>query len=237
MRHQNPATKLNLNGLLIVSLLSCLFATGQAQATLLTSDAGYTGPGLDLTAYATGNYNFTFGPKPIPGGITFTSNVTGGGNSGQGSVLGQGSYGLAANGSFGGSAVYAGLDGANGYMTFSFATPVSSFGAYLNYAPGNGNPLIEAYDSANVLIESWNLLTSAPISTPSGFNAFAFRGISISSPTIASFRLNGSYLIAAASANGNPVAPPTNPNPTPEPASLALLGIGLAGLAASRRTQ
>lgn len=211
-------------------LAACLVLSAeQSEATLLTSDVGYTGPSLDLSDYVGIGYNFTFGPALIPGGITFTSNVTGGGNSGNGSVLGQGSYGLGGNGSFDLPAVYAGLDGGSGYMTFSFTTPTSSFGAYLNYAPGFGdNPTIAAYDSTDTLIESWDLSTAAPISTPGGFNAFEFRGISITTPTIASFRLSGSYILAAATANGDP-------SPVPEPASLALLGLGLAGLGFIRR--
>src|SRR5438270_13690325 len=82
--------------------------------TLTTSNAGYTGPGLDLSAYANGSYNFTFGPETV-GGYTFTAAPGGGGNSGNGSVVGQGSYGLISNGSFGGDAVYIGVDSATGY--------------------------------------------------------------------------------------------------------------------------
>jgi hypothetical protein len=154
--------------------LSC---PAQAVGLLLTSQSSYTGQSLDLSAYANGQYNFTFGPKSIPGGITFTSNNNGG-NTGRGSVLGQGQYSLGNNGSFNGNAVYAGLDSATGYMTFSFANPVTSFGAFLNYGTNTGQPIISTYDSNNNLLSSYNLLASAPISTPNGINQFEFRGIS-----------------------------------------------------------
>jgi hypothetical protein len=53
----------------------------QAVSTLLTSEVGYTGPGLDLSPYANRQDNYTSGSKSIPGGITFSSN--------QNAVLGQ----------------------------------------------------------------------------------------------------------------------------------------------------
>lgn len=210
-----------------------LMLSTASQAALLTSIAGYSGPGLDLTAYATGAYNFTFGPKPIPGGITFTSNVVNS-NSGQGSVLGQGGYGLGNNGSFGGlAAVYAGLDGPSGYMSFTFDTAVSSFGAFMNYFPNsNAAQIIGAYDAAGDLLEEWDLTTAAPISTPGGFNEFEFRGIEIATASIKEFRMGGAYILAAATANGAPVDPG---NSVPEPSALALVGIALAGLAFARK--
>jgi hypothetical protein len=216
------------------------FAPAQA-GTLLTSQAGYTGPVLDLSGYANGNYNYTVGPKLIPGGITFTSNVVlADTQSGFGSVLGQGNYGLDDNGNFDTNPVYAGLDAAKGYMTFSFAAPIQSFGAFLNYAPGYGinpfpgndpgeNPTISTYDSSNNLISTFDLLTASggAISTPGGLNQFAFRGISEATASIASFRLGGSYILATGTANGAVAA-----TDVPEP--FTIVGTLVGGSAALR---
>ena len=94
---------------LIAAAAALTLAAGASQAgTLITSDAGYTGPDLNLTGYDNGSYNFTFGPMAV-GEFTFTAAPGGGGNSGLGSVVGQGGYGLGANGNFGGDAVYIGV--------------------------------------------------------------------------------------------------------------------------------
>ena len=202
----------------------------QAATTLTTDDSGYTGPQLDLSAYANGNYNFTFGPVSLPNGITFTANPGGGGNSHNGSVIGQGSYGLGSNGSFGGSATYIGVDSATGYAELTFSTLVSSFGGYWNYYTPllAENPVISAYGALGNLLGSFDLSVLAPISTPGGFNQFAFRGIVSDSADIKTIRFGGSYLLLAGTASG---AVPTVPVPA---AGFLLLG-GIAGLAVLRR--
>lgn len=208
------------------ALLAC---AGAANAALLTTEVGYTGLGLNLSAYATGDYNFTFGPEPIPGGITFTRDPSTASNSGNGGVLGQGSYGLGANGSFGGDAVYAGLDGAEGWIRFSFDTAQTSFGVFANYAPGVGSdPMIRVLRADLSVIEEYNLATDAPISTPGGFNEFAFRGIT-SSESFMVFELANSYILATGTSDGIP------PVPEPETYALMLLGLGAIGIAARRR--
>lgn len=209
-----------------------LSIAGYANAGLITTDVGYTGLGLDLSNYENGSYNFTFGPEILPGGITFTAAPGGGGNSGNGSVIGQGNYGLGSNGSFGGNAVYIGVDSGTGYAQLTFNTEVSSFGAFMNYAPGLGdNAFISALDAFDNVIETWDLTASAPISTPGGFNQFQFRGINLDNGTFKSFRFGGNFLLLAATADGSPTNPSTS---VPEPSTLAMVLLGFIGLASRK---
>lgn len=221
---------------LIAALAALTLSAGAAHASLLTSDVGYTGPDLDLTGYDTGAYNFTFGPVTV-GDFTFTASPGGsggypfGGNSGLGSVVGQGSYGLAGNGSFGGDAVYIGVDSGTGFAQLLGKIAYSQIGFFFNYAPGVGDDAtISTLDALGNVIDSFDLATDAPISTPGGFNQFAFRGISHTSADIYGLRFGGNYILAAGTATG---AIPG----VPEPASWALMivGFGSAGALLRRR--
>jgi hypothetical protein len=215
---------MNIKSTLAVVAFAATF--GQANAVLVTDGSGYGGLTLDLSGQVGTGYNFTFGPVSLPNGITFTAAPGGGGNSGQGSVLGQGSYGLASNGAFGGDAVYAGVDSGTGYMDFTFSSAITEFGVYANYAPGYGDaPTITALDEFGAVVESYDLSADAPISTPGGFNEFAFRGIK-SDTEFTTFRMGGSYIIAAGSPDGSVV---------PEPASMTALALGALALIRKRK--
>lgn len=201
-----------------------------AAPTLLTSDAGYTGRGLNLTAAANGSYNFTFGPVAIDGLVfTVVSDTT---NTGRGGVLGQGSYGLVDNGSFGGDAVYAAVDAPTGYAQFLGTVGFDQFGLFFNYAPRIGDPAtISSLDAAGNVIDSFNLEALAPISTPGGLNEFAFRGFGYSDGTqVYGIRFGGAFMLATGTADGTPPV-------IPEPATWAMLiaGFGLVGTAMRRR--
>lgn len=204
----------------LIAAAALMSAIG-AQATLVTSDTGYSGPFIDLSSRVGIGYGFTYGPVALPG-MTFTRDNTPN-NSGNGAVLGQGGYGLASNGSFGGSATYAGTDGGTGFMHFTLTGgPVASFGAYVNYAPGVGDPpTIQVFGLGGVVLESYNLAVSAPVVTPGGFNAFEFRGIERATADIYGISFGGSYIIATGTPNGNVV---------PEPSTYALMLAGLVGV-------
>lgn len=110
-------------------------------------------------------------------------------------------------------------------MEFVFNTaPVSGVGGFINYAPGYGPVLIEAFDIGGVLLESYTLTTVAPINTaPSSLNEGAFRGIQRLTSDISRFRLSGGYaVIDNLTITG-----------VPEPTSVLLLGLG--GLALIKR--
>jgi hypothetical protein len=219
----------------LAALTMFAFANIASAATsLTTSSAGYTGPTLNLSAYANGNYNFTFGPVSLPGGITFTAAPGGGGNSGGGSVIGQGYYGLGNNGQFGGAATYIGVDSGTGYATLTFSSLVSSFGAFWNYAPSSGDaPTISAYGASDNLLGAFDLAALAPISTPGAFNAFSYRGIFSDSADIKSIRFGGSYILLAATPDGRPVSPV----PEPETYAMLLAGLGFIGFIARRKNR
>jgi hypothetical protein len=215
-----------------------------AKPELLIDDTRYTGPQLDLTGYNKGSYNFTMGPIFLPGGITFTAKPGDGGNTGLGSIVGQGGHGLSDNGAIGGPATYIGIDSATGYAKLEFATAVSSFGGYWNYSqgynsddgyflnPDNDSPTLSAFRADDTLIASYDLFTAAPINTPGAFNQFAFRGIVDDTADIKYLQFGGSYIVLAGTADGSLIAAPI---PEPETYAMLLAGLGMLALITRRR--
>jgi hypothetical protein len=223
---------MSIKTILAAAAALSLLAGGAHAGTLLTSEAGYTGPDLDLSGYDNGSYNFTFGPVAV-GEFTFTAAPGGGGNSGGGSVVGQGSYGLSSNGAFGGDAVYIGVDSGTGYAQLLGLIAYSQIGFFFNYAPGFGDaPVISTLDAGGNVIESFDLAALAPISTPGGFNEFEFRGVRDDVNDIYGLRFGGSYLLASGTATGDI---PGGVVPEPTTWALMILGFGSAGAMLRRR--
>ena len=111
-------------------------------------------------------------------------------------------------------------------MTFAFATPVTGVGGFTNYAPGYGTPVIAAYDSTRTLLET----TTLSFLTGGGDNSGMFYGFLENTPQIKYFTLSGAYIGIANLTTAGAA-------PVPEPVSMALFGIGMAGLIAYRRRE
>lgn len=210
----------------LLALPLALTLAAPAQAQLVTSSSPFFSQVLDLGAFTNGSYNFTLGPVLIQAGVTFVADPLGGGNSGDGSVIGQGGYGLGANGDWGGTLTYVGLDASSGWMRILFSSPVGGIGGLLNYAPEEVNmPFIRALASDLSVLAEYNLAIDAPISTPGGFNEGAFRGILWGSNDIWGFELANSYIVGTDFRYGLYEA-----TTIPEPSTVLLLASGMVGI-------
>jgi hypothetical protein len=238
-------TSLSLvTGIAVSGIVATGAFTPAHAATLLTSEVGYTGLRINLEtpAYKTSTNNYTAGPNNIEytnalknNTITFTATT---GPIG-GSTLGQNepglNYLLGTNGKVSDKPVFAGIDQnvPGPYsMSFSFATPVQQFGAFLNYAPnvpaGYNTPNISAITSTGKLI-SYDLETTpgGKISTPGQTDVFLFRGIDAGSDLISSFTLTGGNIVAAG-------LPYNLPASTAVPEPFTIIGTLVGGSAALR---
>jgi hypothetical protein len=141
------------------------------------------------------NY-FGPGPETFGPGITWTStNASDEGTS----VFGwTGGYGFLGNGTWGGDlGRMAGLNnsydfyGVTESMTFTFATPVSAVGGFLNYVPYQTTPTtIAVYGVDDNLIGSYNLT----FLTGGGDDLGQFLGFQESSAVIKSFVLTDNFI-------------------------------------------
>ncbi|MGF1446855.1 MAG: VPLPA-CTERM sorting domain-containing protein [Pikeienuella sp.] len=175
---------------------------------------------------------FTDGPEDASaGGVTVTWTSTSSRSVFSGFVD---SFGLGGNGFW-----FADDDNRDGFvginpetasMTFSFETPVSGVGGFVNYAvfdngPVGNDPIIEIFDADGNSLETFNLFDEAPILTPNQNNAGAFRGFIRPHADIVSFALSGSFILLddlTFSTESSAVVP--------LPGALPLMLAGLAGL-------
>src|SRR5271167_3441781 len=208
--------------LAVWSFLLVLLAVVPAAASLVTSLPG--GSSIPIPVIPCGPPAFAcFGPGPYTFGPGITWSSTNPFNGG-GSVFGYNmGYSFGANGNWTGAlGPMAGLndstdtDFATDTMTFSFATPVSGVGGFLNYVPGSSNPtIIAVYDSSMTLIE----MSDLSFTTTGGNDTGAFYGFQESTKNISYFTLTDNYI----GITGLTVV-------VPEPGSLMLLGSGLLGV-------
>jgi PEP-CTERM motif len=206
-------------------ILSCclLFSAVALQAGLIeTQPAGTT------TVLTTVTGTYTTSPSVVAGGFTVTGETL---------WYGDSSFGLLDNGSWDSFAWVGGYCySGDCTATINLGGLYASVGGFMNYAAsgggayGPGDPVISAIAAdGTTVLQSYDLVTDAPISTPSGLNAGAFRGISSSTADIAYLRISGSYLIMHDITLSSAAAS------VPEPATAGVVGLGLVALGFLRR--
>ena len=207
-------------------------------------------------AYANPNGNYINGLANAAsiGGVSVSISTT----NPDGSYLGDQSYNLGVNGSWGAPQNYLAVDfdllGGDIYaITLDFSVPVSSVAALFNYRIPTqeeidlgifyASPLIEALDQFGAVLENLDIGADAPINTNGTLNNGAYRGFSQASEIIYGLRFSNSgivltdlYLFNAAiavqvadgSIPGKVDTVVTPPNPTEVPEPYTALPLILA---------
>ena len=205
--------------LLLAALALLLGGVGRAKAGLITSLPGGT-------AVPMPNVNYEgSGPQTLAPGITWSSTFP---VSPYGWTAG---YGFGNNGAWDASiGPMAGLNTQLGSMTFAFATPQLAVGGFINYVPNHNGvttATIAVYNSSHGLIESYNVTFNVPGGS-SAIDQGEFLGFQEATTDISYFTLTNDSIGLTDLTVATSLSAPSS---TPEPATLALLGVGIAGLA------
>jgi len=183
--------KLLVKAVTALSLIGLFFS---AQASLLTSDSLVSPSAIDISTLSP--VSGGSGPVAIGGGIGENVTVEGvpGGNL---YINYTGSWGLNTNGNWNGMALI-GENTNPGSLIFAFDNPVSSVGSFMNHATGYSTDMVvNVYDASMTLLETHNITSEAPISTPGGLNAGAFRGVERLSSDIYYFEVVGAWPVVS----------------------------------------
>lgn len=147
------------------------------------------------------------------------------------SLIGDGDYDLGTNGSW--SRQFVGSNSDTAVMRFEFNDgSLGAVGGLINYDPGlNEDVVMTVFDSSGAILESFNVTSTAPISTPDGLNDGGFRGFLRLANDIAAFEVTGSRVALDDLTFAVLAEPPV----IPEPSTAVLMFCGALGICGWRR--
>jgi hypothetical protein len=186
-----------------------------ANANLITTiPSGATTTTFTVTGYSPGLTNATVN------GFTIT---------GMGFEDGNGNYSLGFNGVWSGFSYLSTGGSLTSFFRIDLGALYSTAGGFFNYSPGaaanSDSTLTTIGADGTTVLETQDLNTSAPISTPGAQNAGAFRGITLISPTIRFLQVGGAYTLEHTITAAGPLQ-----TTIPEPSTFLLALLPLAGL-------